>query len=344
MGIIKDGSISGVLPGPGSSSNSDNVFVVHYPAYPSSLQRAVETLGGTEAIVKARSSQSNKLELRFRPEDPYSHPTFGKLKQSVNFLLKITKEKVSAAENTDTNNRLSKCSSVALANIAHAESNDSNTEFSKASEQGNEFKTLSADGKDVDETIEEALQEHLSADIVAQVSEAYHFNGMADYQHVLAVHADVARRKKRNWDEVEPNFEKSSLMDVHQEDLLILVPPFFSLKDVPENIMLKPTGILSSKKRQEGVVQQRWEMEIEPCLAIDFNIKDIPKKVNWEKYIPEGTVEWVHQTAVSKFFDERPVWAKESLTELLLEKGIDFREGMLKRWFPLLCCVVCHQG
>lgn len=30
--------------------------------------------------------------------------------------------------------------------------------------------------------------------------------GMADYQHVLAVHADVARRKKRNWDEVEPNF------------------------------------------------------------------------------------------------------------------------------------------
>lgn len=114
------------------------------------------------------------MELRFRPEDPYSHPTFGKLKQSVNFLLKITKEKVSAAENTDTNNRLSKCSSVALANIAHAESN---TEFSKASEQGNEFKTLSADGKDVDETIEEALQEHLSADIVAQVSEAYHFNG-----------------------------------------------------------------------------------------------------------------------------------------------------------------------
>nr|GMC69255.1 general transcription factor 3C polypeptide 5-like isoform X1 [Ipomoea batatas]GMD01478.1 general transcription factor 3C polypeptide 5-like isoform X1 [Ipomoea batatas]GMD60143.1 general transcription factor 3C polypeptide 5-like isoform X1 [Ipomoea batatas] len=146
---------------------------------------------------------------------------------------------------------------VALANIAHAESN---TEFSKASEQGNEFKTLSADGKDVDETIEEALQEHLSADIVAQVSEAYHFNGMADYQHVLAVHADVARRKKRNWDEVEPNFEKSSLMDVHQEDLLILVPPFFSLKDMPENIMLKPTGILSSKKRQEGVVQQRWEV------------------------------------------------------------------------------------
>ena len=29
--------------------------------------------------------------------------------------------------------------------------------------------------------------------------------GMVDYQHVLPVHADVARRKKRNWAEVEPH-------------------------------------------------------------------------------------------------------------------------------------------
>lgn len=27
--------------------------------------------------------------------------------------------------------------------------------------------------------------------------------GMADYQHVIPVHADVARRKKRSWSEME---------------------------------------------------------------------------------------------------------------------------------------------
>ena len=33
------------------------------------------------------------------------------------------------------------------------------------------------------------------------------YEGMVDYQHVVAVHADVARRKKRNWAEVEePHF------------------------------------------------------------------------------------------------------------------------------------------
>ena len=30
--------------------------------------------------------------------------------------------------------------------------------------------------------------------------------GMVDYQHVPAVHADVARKKKRNWADVEPQF------------------------------------------------------------------------------------------------------------------------------------------
>lgn len=77
-------------------------------------------------------------------------------------------------------------------------------------------------------------QEQLSADIVARVSEEYHFNGylfssyftfdmdtmlfrlcysysvfilfsegMVDYQHVLAVHADATRRKKRNLADIE---------------------------------------------------------------------------------------------------------------------------------------------
>lgn len=45
MGVIKDGMISGCLP-------SDNAFAVHFPGYPSSTSRAVETLGGSEGILK----------------------------------------------------------------------------------------------------------------------------------------------------------------------------------------------------------------------------------------------------------------------------------------------------
>ncbi|THG16596.1 hypothetical protein TEA_014459 [Camellia sinensis var. sinensis] len=56
-------------------------------------------------------------------------------------------------------------------------------------------------------------------------------------KHIVAVHADVAQRKKRNWADMEPQFEKCGLMDVDQEDLMILVPPLFSIKDVPEKVV-----------------------------------------------------------------------------------------------------------
>lgn len=45
MGVIKEGTISGNFP-------STEAFAVHYPGYPSSTTRAVETLGGSEGILK----------------------------------------------------------------------------------------------------------------------------------------------------------------------------------------------------------------------------------------------------------------------------------------------------
>lgn len=89
--------------------------------------------------------------------------------------------------------------------------------------------------------------------------------GMVDYQHVLAVHADATRKRKRNLADVEPEsgqllldidffsrigvalpcltfffvlfIEKGDPVDVDQDDLMILVPPLFSLKDLPQKIM-----------------------------------------------------------------------------------------------------------
>ncbi|GMY16885.1 general transcription factor 3C polypeptide 5-like [Fagus crenata] len=277
MGEIENGTVSGVLP-------RNEAFAVHYPAYPSSTSRAIESLGGNQAILKARSSHSNKLELRFRPEDPYSHPAFGELRPSNNFLLKISKTK----------------------SVSASTSNQTEQDDSK-----------------------------LCADIVARVPQAYHFEGMADYQHVVPVHADVARRKKRNWAEVEePHFGKGGLMDVDHEDVMILLPPLFSLKDVPENLVLRPPPTVSSKTKQDEVAEQCWKMDMEPVLAIDFKIKDIlpiPKKVNWEEYVPQGSNQWEWQMFIANLFDERPIWPKESLTERLLDKGLSFTVEMFRR-------------
>lgn len=45
MGIIEKGTVSGTLP-------SKEAFAVHFPGYPSSISRAIETLGGIQGITE----------------------------------------------------------------------------------------------------------------------------------------------------------------------------------------------------------------------------------------------------------------------------------------------------
>ncbi|XP_038888320.1 general transcription factor 3C polypeptide 5-like [Benincasa hispida] len=226
MGKLKDNSISGHLP---TAQN----FAVHYPGYPLSKRRAIESLGGTQSILKVRDIQSSKLELRFRPEDPYSHPTYGELRPCSCFLLKICHSK------SDTIEGIMK----------------------------------------VEKEVPREDEANLDFEMVARVPEAYHFEGMIDYQHVIAVHADATRRKKGNWAEMhEPCLGKGNAVDVDKEDTMILVPPLFSIKDVPENLVLKTPGVYVPRKKSETIhnpYKEIHEVDIEPVLAIDFNIKDI---------------------------------------------------------------------
>lgn len=315
MGVIKDGKVSGNLP-------SNEVFAVHYPGYPSSTSRAIQTLGGSEAILKARSSKSNKLELRFRPEDPYSHPAFGEVRPCNNLLLKMSKKKTSQP----CDGQSPKLSNQTFKHPLH-----------DAADVGNvpEIHQLESDSVVARKEAEKQKSEdqvNLFADIVARVSEAYHFDGMADYQHVVAVHADVARRKKRNWTEVEePQFEKGGLIDLDEDDVMMILPPLFAPKDVPENLVLRPSVIPSSLKKEARVEQNISEKDIESGLAIDFNIKEIPEKVQWEEFISRDSEQWKWQMAVSKLFDERPIWPKSSINDRLLDEGLKFNSIMLKR-------------
>ncbi|KAK5811941.1 hypothetical protein PVK06_027330 [Gossypium arboreum] len=249
MGVIKEGRVSGTLP-------KDEAFAIHYPGYPKTTSRAIQTLGGTEGILKARSSQPNRLELHFRPGDPYSHPAFGELSPCNSLLLKISKKKCSNRQTAEASSKLQECSTSGV-NDAENPKQPFRVEVERPEE-------------------EEEEESNLCADIVCRVSEAYNFDGMADYQHVLPVHANAARKRKGNWVEAEEtSFEKGGFMDVDQEDVMMILPPLFSPKDMPENVVLRPSTILSSKKNQEVAVHYSAQVDLEPGLAIDFNIKDI---------------------------------------------------------------------
>jgi hypothetical protein len=55
MGEIKEGKVSGLIP-------RNEGFAVHYPSYPSSTSRAIQTLGGTESILKVLKQTSSKSQ------------------------------------------------------------------------------------------------------------------------------------------------------------------------------------------------------------------------------------------------------------------------------------------
>ncbi|XP_039794802.1 transcription factor tau subunit sfc1-like isoform X5 [Panicum virgatum] len=229
---LADGAASGTLP-------AAEAFAVHYPGYPSSPARAARTLGGLPAIAKVRSSDpSARLELRFRPEDPYCHPAFGESRASTGLVLRLSRRKGAAPPR---------------------------------------------------------------AEVVARVRTAYHFEDTTRHQ------------------------------ETDDGDVMMLVPPLFSVKDRPTKIALLPSSNAVSKSMHRGVVQERWEMKVGPTLALPFNIQVVPGKINWEDHVRKNSVDWDWQMAVCKLFDERPVWPRQSLYERLQDDGVHVSQNQFKR-------------
>uniref|UniRef100_J3L0N4 Transcription factor IIIC subunit 5 HTH domain-containing protein n=1 Tax=Oryza brachyantha TaxID=4533 RepID=J3L0N4_ORYBR len=210
------------------------------------------------------SDPGARLELRFRPEDPYCHPAFGEPRMSTGLVLRLSRPKGGTGPPR--------------------------------------------------------------AEVVARVRNAYHFEGMADFQHVVPVHAAEMRKRKRS---ECPNNKEDLCTD--NDDVMMLVPPLFSIKDKPTKIALLPSSSALSKSMQRGVVQHRWEMDIGPTLALPFNVQAVPEKINWEDHISKNSPEWGWQMAVCKMFDERPVWPRQSLYERLIDDGLQISQSQFKR-------------
>ncbi|XP_039794807.1 uncharacterized protein LOC120660365 isoform X9 [Panicum virgatum] len=155
---------------------------------------------------------------------------------------------------------------------------------------------------------------------------------MADFQHVVPVHAaQVRKRKWSNSQNDNGHLDTTRHQETDDGDVMMLVPPLFSVKDRPTKIALLPSSNAVSKSMHRGVVQERWEMKVGPTLALPFNIQVVPGKINWEDHVRKNSVDWDWQMAVCKLFDERPVWPRQSLYERLQDDGVHVSQNQFKR-------------
>uniref|UniRef100_UPI0037E9C1E1 general transcription factor 3C polypeptide 5 n=1 Tax=Semicossyphus pulcher TaxID=241346 RepID=UPI0037E9C1E1 len=78
---------------PGSSSSVElqdkKLVCVEYPAMVTSADKMLETLGGEQTVTKTFNHPNRRLELRYRPQDPFCHSLCGNRFPSSNLLLRV---------------------------------------------------------------------------------------------------------------------------------------------------------------------------------------------------------------------------------------------------------------
>uniref|UniRef100_M4EKT9 Transcription factor IIIC subunit 5 HTH domain-containing protein n=1 Tax=Brassica campestris TaxID=3711 RepID=M4EKT9_BRACM len=286
MGIIETGTVSGNLP-------SKETFVVHYPGYPSSISRALETLGGIQGITTARESTSNKLELHFRPEDPYAHPAWGERRSCNGFLFRIYKEDVKRVPETQPVLATSGACPALCADIV-----------ARVSE------SYCFDGM-VD--YQHVIPIH--ADVAQQRKRKWM------EVKPLAGNDDLMDMADEDVMMLLPQFFAPKDMP---DNLVLKLPGTSGPKKKDE----APTQNLCEYEAM-FVCYFSVILDIDD-LSLAFI--QIPKVLNWEDFIVPSSDQWQWQVAVSALFDERPVWTRDSIVQRLLDKGLKCTHHMLNRF------------
>lgn len=66
-----------------------NLVCVEYPGIVNNVDKMLESIGRDEGVSKTYGDSSKRLELRFRPKDPFCHPVNGNRYSSTNLLLRV---------------------------------------------------------------------------------------------------------------------------------------------------------------------------------------------------------------------------------------------------------------
>lgn len=78
---------------------SKTVLSIEHPGRVLNVEKAVETLGGPEALRNMADDPTlTPLELRFRPQDRFEHPIISSTTRSSNLLIKVMSNVVDPAE------------------------------------------------------------------------------------------------------------------------------------------------------------------------------------------------------------------------------------------------------
>lgn len=66
---------------------------VEYPGFVKNVDKMLDSIGGEQGLSKTYADSSKRLELRYRPKDPYCHPVCGNRFSSTNLLIRVCRRR-----------------------------------------------------------------------------------------------------------------------------------------------------------------------------------------------------------------------------------------------------------
>ncbi|XP_077981401.1 general transcription factor 3C polypeptide 5-like, partial [Glandiceps talaboti] len=72
--------------------HNNKLVCVEYPGFVKNVDKMLATLGGEETVSKIHSDPSRRLELRYKPNNPYCHAACGNRYATTSLLLKVVKK------------------------------------------------------------------------------------------------------------------------------------------------------------------------------------------------------------------------------------------------------------
>lgn len=213
--VIRDGAVSGVLP-------ETAVFAVHYPGYPSSTARAIETLGGLPEIAKVLVALKDLicpcflLPMMAQKMLAFPFDRLGVRRPGIWSFVSAPRTLTPTRSSVNSGPRpvFSSDSAELGEENMHPEAEPVKVDTARSLRQQRACQRRSLHGWTMHTILKVGLALVLPITCLSQKKGPLLFlllwclcltvvldyaPGMVDYQHVLGVHAAEARRKKRPW-------------------------------------------------------------------------------------------------------------------------------------------------
>ncbi|XP_061427648.1 general transcription factor 3C polypeptide 5 [Lethenteron reissneri] len=275
--------------GPPSGSKrfeQGSAFVcVEYPGVVSNPDAMLATLGGLESLSKTYAEPTRRLELCFRPGDPFCHPVCGDRLPATGLLIRIRR-----------------CCRRRRARGTTAGSDEDGSSSASAAAPPEEVK--------------------YDSEALGIINTTYKFQGMADFQY-LATRSGPDGACVSLYDQVLlRNMESPEFF--LRDAPLFLPPPIFSRLDNPIDYYYRPEvqhregykhpPKLSSEnlighgraRRPHNAIFMTFEEPCAPAQPLDAAVE------NWRKLNLQAG-ERDSETELRKLFQERPVWSKNAI-------------------------------